>query len=123
MINRVTVIGAGLMGAGIAAHLTNAGINVLLLDIPDKNSKNRNELADQAVKKLSKTKPSPLTLTENSKLIQTGNTEDDFELINDTDWVIEAIIEDINIKKSLYEKIQNHTFFWRFLVIFYNVVP
>ena len=107
MINKVTVIGAGLMGAGIAAHLTNAGINVLLLDIPDKNSKNRNELADQAVKKLSKIKPSPLTLTKNSKLIQTGNTEDDFELINDTDWVIEVIIEDVNIKKSLYERIQN----------------
>ena len=107
MINKVTVIGAGLMGAGIAAHLTNAGINVLLLDIPDKNSKNRNELADQAVKKLSKIKPSPLTLTENSKLIQTGNTEDDFELMNDSDWVIEVIIEDVNIKKSLYERIEN----------------
>ena len=107
MINKVTVIGSGLMGAGIAAHLTNAGINVLLLDIPDKNSKNRNELADQAVKKLSKIKPSPLTLTENSKLIQTGNTEDDFELINDSDWVIEVIIEDVNIKKSLYERIDN----------------
>ena len=107
MINKVTVIGAGLMGAGIAAHLTNAGINVLLLDIPDNNSKNRNELADQAVKKLSKIKPSPLTLTKNTKLIQTGNSEDDFDLINDTDWVIEVIIEDINIKKSLYERIQN----------------
>ena len=54
MINKVTVIGAGLMGAGIAAHLANAGINVLLLDIPKNNSENRNELADQAVKKLSK---------------------------------------------------------------------
>ena len=53
MINHVTVIGSGLMGAGIAAHLTNAGVNVLLLDIPDVSSKNRNNFADQAVKKLS----------------------------------------------------------------------
>ena len=56
MINHVTVIGSGLMGAGIAAHLTNAGVNVLLLDIPDVSSKNRNNFADQAVKKLPKIK-------------------------------------------------------------------
>ena len=76
MINHVTVIGSGLMGAGIAAHLTNAGVNVLLLDIPDISSENRNNFADQAVKKLPKIKPSPLTLVKNTKLIKTGNIDD-----------------------------------------------
>ena len=60
MINHVTVIGSGLMGAGIAAHLTNAGVNVLLLDIPDVSSENKNNFANQAVKKLSKIKPPTL---------------------------------------------------------------
>ena len=107
MINHVTVIGSGLMGAGIAAHLTNAGVNVLLLDIPDVSSKNRNNFADQAVKKLSKIKPSPLTLVKNSNLIETGNIDDHLHLIKNSDWVIEVIIEDLNIKKSLYEKIED----------------
>ena len=57
MIKNVTVIGAGLMGAGIAAHLTNAGTSVTLLDIPDDTSRNRNNLADQAVSKLIKMFP------------------------------------------------------------------
>ena len=61
MIKNVTVIGSGLMGSGIAAHLSNAGVKVNLLDVPDNNSQNRNELADQAIKRLLKIKPSPLT--------------------------------------------------------------
>ncbi len=107
MINHVTVIGSGLMGAGIAAHLTNAGVNVLLLDIPDVSSENRNNFADQAVKRLFKIKPSPLTLVKNANLIETGNIDDDLHLIKNSDWVIEVIIEDLNIKKSLYEKIED----------------
>ena len=62
MIKNVTVIGAGLMGAGIAAHLTNAGTSVTLLDIPDDTSRNRNNLADQAVSKLTKVKPAAFSL-------------------------------------------------------------
>ena len=98
MINHVTVIGSGLMGAGIAAHLTNAGVNVLLLDIPDVSSENRNNFADLAVKKLSKIKPSPLSLASNTNLIETGNIDDHLHLIKNSDWVIEVIIEDLNIK-------------------------
>ena len=107
MINHVTVIGSGLMGAGIAAHLTNAGVNVLLLDIPDVSSENKNNFANQAVKKLSKIKPSPLTLVKNTNLIETGNIDDHLHLIKNSDWVIEVIIEDLKIKKSLYEKIED----------------
>ena len=68
MIKNVTVIGAGLMGAGIAAHLTNAGTSVTLLDIPDDTSRNRNNLADQAVSKLIKSKASSFHFTKKCKL-------------------------------------------------------
>ena len=80
MIKNVTVIGAGLMGAGIAAHLTNAGTSVTLLDIPDDTSRNRNNLADQAVSKLIKIKPAAFTLSKNVKLIKTGNIDDHLHL-------------------------------------------
>ena len=106
MIKNVTVIGAGLMGAGIAAHLTNAGTNVTLLDIPDNSSHNRNNLADQAVSKLIKVKPAAFTLPKNANLIKTGNIDDHLNLINESDWVIEVIIEDLKLKKNLYEKIE-----------------
>ena len=88
MIKNVTVIGAGLMGAGIAAHLTNAGTSVTLLDIPDDTSRNRNNLADQAVSRLKKVKPAAFTLPKNSNLIKTGNIDDHLHLINQSDWVI-----------------------------------
>ena len=106
MIKNVTVIGAGLMGAGIAAHLTNAGTNVTLLDIPDNSSHNRNNLADQAISKLMKVKPAAFTLPKNANLIKTGNIDDHLHLINESDWVIEVIIEDLKLKKNLYEKIE-----------------
>ena len=106
MIKNVTVIGAGLMGAGIAAHLTNAGTSVTLLDIPDDKSQNRNNLADQAVSKLIKIKPAAFTLSKNVKLIKTRNIDDHLHLINQSEWVIEVIIEDLKLKKNLYEKIE-----------------
>ena len=64
-MKKVTVIGAGLMGAGIAAHLANAGTEVLLLDIPSKDNGKKNHLSESAIKKLIKTKTSPLTLNSN----------------------------------------------------------
>ncbi|PPR44616.1 MAG: putative 3-hydroxyacyl-CoA dehydrogenase [Alphaproteobacteria bacterium MarineAlpha5_Bin11] len=106
MFNNVTVIGSGLMGSTIAAHLSNAGCNVYLLDIVLKDKKNRNFLADESLKKLLKIKPSPLTLKSNLKYIKTGNIEDNLEVINSSEWVIEAIFEDLNIKKNLYKKIE-----------------
>ena len=93
------------MGSAIAAHFANAGCKVNLLDIVDKNNKNKNHIANQAIQKLLKIKPSPLTLNSNIKLLQPGNLEENLNLINDTDWVIEAIVEDLEIKKELYRKI------------------
>ena len=87
------------MGSAIAAHFANAGCKVNLLDIVDKNNKNKNHIANQAIQKLLKIKPSPLTLNSNIKLLQPGNLEENLNLINDTDWVIEAIVEDLEIKK------------------------
>ena len=106
MFKNVTVIGSGLMGSAIAAHLTNAGCNVNLLDIVSEKSENRNFLADEAVKKLSKIKPSPITLNSNLKRITTGNIEDNLDIINTSEWVIEAVLEDLTIKRELYKKIE-----------------
>ena len=106
MFKNITVIGSGLMGSAIAAHLANAGCNVNLLDIVDNSQKDKNYLSKEAIKKLLKIKPSPITLKSNIKFIKPGNLEDDLSLINESDWVIEAIIEDLNIKKNLYKKIE-----------------
>jgi 3-hydroxyacyl-CoA dehydrogenase len=109
-IEKVAVIGAGVMGASIAAHISNAGVPVFLLDIvPQPNNgevKNRNVIAETAVQKLLKANPAPLMHKKNARLITTGNIEDHLELLSDVDWVIEAVIEDLTIKKSLYQKLE-----------------
>ena len=107
-IQKVAVIGAGVMGAGIAAHITNAGIPCILLDMPANAENNKNKIADDAVTELLKTTPAPFMSAKNSKLITTGNIEDDLPLLGDCDWVIEAIVENLNIKKELYVKILKH---------------
>ncbi len=109
-IEKVAVIGAGVMGASIAAHISNAGISVFLLDIvPKPNNgevKNRNIIAETAVQKLLKANPAPLMHKKNARLITTGNIEDHLKLLSEVDWVIEAVIEDLKIKKSLYQKLE-----------------
>ena len=105
MFKKITVIGSGLMGSAIAAHFANAGCSVNLLDIVDKKFKNKNHIVDQAIKKLLKIKPNPFTLNSNVKLIKPGNLNDNLNIINDSDWVIEAIIEDLKVKNILYQKI------------------
>lgn len=106
-INKVAVIGAGVMGAGIAAHIANAGIDVVLLDIAADDSANRSAIAENAVKRLLKTDPAPLMHKRNAKLISTGNIDDDMEMIADCDWIVEAIIERLDLKQSLYQKIES----------------
>ncbi|MET3576378.1 3-hydroxyacyl-CoA dehydrogenase NAD-binding domain-containing protein [Bhargavaea ullalensis] len=117
-IKNAAVIGSGVMGSGIAAHLANIGIPVLLLDIVPELSaeekakgmdasdrKVRNRLAEGALKGLLKQKPAPLASKDNLALITPGNLEDDLEKLKDVDWIIEVIVENLDIKKALYEKI------------------
>jgi 3-hydroxyacyl-CoA dehydrogenase len=104
-IKKVAVIGAGVMGASIAAHISNAGVPVYLLDIVPEDAKNRNIIAETAVKKLLAAEPAPLMHKNNARLITPGNIEDHLGSLADADWVIEAVIEDPRIKKSLYQKL------------------
>ena len=105
-IKKAAVIGAGVMGAGIAAHITNAGIPCVLLDIVPKDGKNRNAIAEGAVAKLLKTDPAPFMSKRNAQMITTGNIEDNLDLLADCDWIIEAVIERLDIKQDLYKKVQ-----------------
>lgn len=105
-IKKVAVIGAGVMGAGIAAHVTNAGIPCVLLDIVPKNGGNRNAIAEGAVAKMLKTDPAPFMSKRNAGMITTGNIEDNLGLLGECDWIIEAVIERLDIKQDLYKKIQ-----------------
>ncbi len=107
-IEKVAVIGAGVMGAGIAAQIANAGKHVYLLDIvPDSaTSVNRNLIAETAIKKLLKAKPAALMHKKNARLITPGNIEDHIDWLSDVDWVIEAVIEHLPVKQSVYKKLQ-----------------
>lgn len=105
-IEKVAVIGAGLMGSAIAAHITNANIPVYLLDIPSTGSGSRNALAERAIERMLKTEPAPFMNPKNASLITPGNIEDDLEKLKDCDWIIEAIVEKVEIKKNLYQRLE-----------------
>ena len=104
-IKKVCVIGAGTMGAGIAAQVANAGIPVLLLDIV-RDEDNRNSVAEGAVAKMLKTQPAPFMGSRAAKLVETGNIDDHLDKVAECDWVVEAIIERLDIKQSLYAKLE-----------------
>ena len=101
-INKVAVIGSGVMGSGIAAQLTNAGISVVLLDIKVEGK----DLAKDAVAKMLKTEPAAFMRKSNAKLITTGTIDDDMDKIGDCDWIIEVVLEKLEIKHATYEKIE-----------------
>lgn len=105
-IRKVCVIGAGTMGAGIAAQAANAGVPVLLLDIVPKDGANRNAIAEGAVAKMLKTDPAPFMSKAAARLIETGNIEDDLARVAECDWIVEAIIERLDIKQDLYAKLE-----------------
>jgi 3-hydroxyacyl-CoA dehydrogenase len=109
-IERAAVIGAGVMGSGIAAHIANAGVPVLLLDIVPKDAApdKRSAIAESAVAKLLKTDPAPFMHKRNARLVTPGNIEDDLEKLADCDWIVEAVLEDPKIKQNLYKKIEKH---------------
>ena len=104
-ITKVAVIGSGVMGAGIAAHLANAGVTVDLLDIVPEQGDNRNAIAEGAIVKLLKAEPAPLMHEKNANLIKPGNIEDHLDRLSEVQWVIEAVIENPKIKQSLYHKL------------------
>jgi 3-hydroxyacyl-CoA dehydrogenase len=118
-VHKAVVIGAGTMGAAIAAHLANAGIRVTLLDIvpreltADEEKKGlslddkvvRNRIVDEGLKRALKSRPASFFTPEHAALVTTGNLEDDFDVVCGADFVIEAIIENLEIKRSLMTRI------------------
>ena len=113
-IEKVAVIGAGTMGGGIAAHLANIGIPVVLLDIPTPNLDAeeqadpvaRNRLVQSLYDRMAKARPANLARKDRANLITIGNTEDDFSLVADADWVVEVIIERLDLKQTLMERLE-----------------
>lgn len=116
-IRKAAVLGAGVMGSGIAAHLANAGIPVLLLDIvppkpgpgDDTASKAfRNKFSLGALANMKKLRPAPLFSFKALELIEVGNFEDDLAKIKDCDWVVEVVKEDLAVKQALFAKVEQH---------------
>lgn len=104
IIERVAVLGAGTMGSRIAAHFANAGIRALLLDLVPEGEEDRSRLARKAVETAMKQRPGAFFTEEAARLVEPGNFEDDLERIGECDWVIEAVVEDLGIKRALWER-------------------
>lgn len=111
-IKKVAVLGSGVMGSGIACQLANVGLEVLILDIlpqgTSDNKTNRNSVVQNALNKAIKSKPAPLYKKQYASRITVGNFEDDFEKIKDADWIIEVVVERLDIKQQIFEKVENH---------------
>lgn len=109
-IKKAAVIGAGVMGSGIAAHIANAGIPVYLLDIVPQSVKDsggdRSVIAKGAIEKMQKTDPAPFMHRKAASLVTPGNIEDDLEKLADVDWIVEAVLENPAIKHDLYAKLE-----------------
>ncbi len=103
-IKNAAVIGAGTMGLGIAGQLANAGVDVLLLDLPS-DGDNRNAVCERAIERLLDEDQPGLTHKDNLSRITIGNIEDDLHKLADIDWVAEAVVERLDIKKDLYKRI------------------
>ena len=105
-IRRIAVLGAGTMGSRIAAHIANAGFPVFLLDMAQPGEPNK--LAAQAVEGLKKSKPAALAAPEFAARITIGNFDDDLAKLQDCDWIIEAVAENLEIKRSLLARVAAH---------------
>ena len=103
-IKRAAVIGAGTMGLGIAGQLANAGVDVLLLDIPA-DGENRNAIGERALERLLNKNQPGLLHEDKLDRITIGNIEDDLQKIAEADWITEAVVERLDIKKRLYKQI------------------
>ena len=121
-INKIAIIGSGIMGSGIACHFANIGVKVLLLDIiPNElNDKEkslglsledkavRNRIVNNSLKNAFKSKPSPIYSQKFSNRISTGNIEDNLHKIKDVDWIMEVVVEKLDIKKKVFDKIEKY---------------
>lgn len=121
-INKVAVIGSGIMGSGIACHFANIGVEVLLLDIIPRELTEtetrkgltlespavRNRLVNEHLQNALKSKPSPIYHPKFASRIATGNTTDDLAKIADADWIIEVVVERLDIKKTVFEQIEKY---------------
>ncbi|MBL7797394.1 MAG: 3-hydroxyacyl-CoA dehydrogenase/enoyl-CoA hydratase family protein [Saprospiraceae bacterium] len=108
-IRKVAVLGSGLMGTGIAAHLAGCGLEVLMLDIvPSGEGADRNQVGKSALQTALKAKPAPFYDQKFATRITVGNFDDDFPKINDCDWIIEVVVERLDIKKQIFEKVEKH---------------
>ncbi|SDM96325.1 3-hydroxyacyl-CoA dehydrogenase [Fictibacillus solisalsi] len=119
-IQKAAVLGSGVMGAGIAAHLANVGIPTLLLDmvprelsdaekskgLTEESPQYRNRLTLQAKERMLKQKPAPLAVKENLDLISVGNFTDDLSKLNDVDWIIEVVVERLDVKRQIFEQVE-----------------
>ena len=107
-IRKVAVLGSGLMGTGIAAHLAGCGLEVLLLDLATSPSGGAGGLAADSLANALKAKPAPFYDNKFASRIKVGNFDDDFSKIKDYDWIIEVVVERLDIKKQIYEKVEQH---------------
>src|SRR5580658_1554190 len=113
-INKVAVLGAGTMGSRIAAHIANAGLPVVLLDIVPTGTdagapkQERNKIVLAALDGLKKSKPAAFYSPDSARLITIGNFDDDLALVADCDWIIEVVAENLEIKRALLNKVQQH---------------
>jgi 3-hydroxyacyl-CoA dehydrogenase len=107
-IRKVAVLGAGTMGARIAAHLANAGVPASLLDMvpPDADAPARNKFAEAGLQAAIKSKPAAFFDASLAKLVRVGNFEDDLKLIGDADWIIEAVVENLEAKRELLRRVE-----------------
>ena len=104
-IERVAVIGSGVMGGGIAAHLANAGASVLLLDVAAKDGPDRSAVACAAVARLAKSNPPAFMHRRATGRIDAGNLEDDLSRAGEADWIVEAVVERLDVKRDLYARL------------------
>ncbi|MBN2867629.1 MAG: 3-hydroxyacyl-CoA dehydrogenase family protein, partial [Flavobacteriaceae bacterium] len=121
-INKVAIIGSGIMGSGIACHFANIGVEVLLLDIVPRELNDaekakgltlddkvvRNRIVNTALATALKSKPSPIYHQSFASRITTGNLEDDIAKVADVDWIMEVVVERLDIKKQVFEKLEKY---------------
>src|ERR1700756_5426330 len=107
-INKVAILGAGTMGARIAAHFANAGVPSYLLDIvpPDADAPARNKIASAGLEAAKKSKPAAFMEPSLARLVTVGNFEDDLKKVGEVDWIIEAVVENLDIKRALLRKVE-----------------